>query len=171
MKNFLVAVLVLLTSFCLSSCHSSGAHTGTDADSARSAAAPVPESVHNPEFREHLKTAAVADYKEEKNDMNNWFFSARLYETPKTMYYRLEMQYEELKGDDTLRLPDLGTPPRPVIRKGKDKYSCIIGFMDNEDQFREYKLVYVKDNEVLATKTLKHYSVTQGYRLVSLDAQ
>jgi hypothetical protein len=111
----------------------------------------------------------VTGYTEEKHDMNNWVFSVKVYETGKTLDYRLKMQYETLEGDDTVHLPDLGTPPRLIIQKGKDKYSCVVGFMDNDNQFREYKLVYVQKGGVLATKTLKHYSVTQGYRLVSLE--
>ncbi len=71
-----------------------------------------------------------------------------------------------MDGDDTIKLPDLGGQPRPVIQKGPDKYSCILGFMDNDSAFREYKMVYAK-GDVFGIKTLKHYAVTQGYRLVS----
>jgi len=168
MKKILVVLTFLSASLYFYSCHSRASDRAPEKDSTLlKPAAPV-AAVHSPEFREHPKKEAVAEYIEEKHDMNNWSFSVRLYETDKTVSYRLKMKYETLEGDDTLRLPDLGTPPRPVIQKGKDKYSCVVGFMDNDGQFREYKLVYVK-GEVLGTKTLKHYSVTQGYRLVSLE--
>jgi hypothetical protein len=52
----------------------------------------------------------------------------------------------------------MGAEPKPVIQKGEDKYSCIVGFMDNNNQFREYKKVYVKNDELKVT-SLKHYSV------------
>ncbi len=88
-----------------------------------------------------MKKEPVAEYKEKIEDRlnKNWFFSVRLYETSRTLSYRVNMKYEELEGDDTLKLPDLGTPPKPVIQKGADPYSCMIGFMDNDNKFREYK--------------------------------
>jgi len=69
------------------------------------------------------------------------------------------MQFEEIRGEDTLILPNFGFIPKPILRKGKDKYACIIGFMDKENKFREYKLVYVKDGSRLKLVTLNHYSV------------
>jgi hypothetical protein len=109
--------------------------------------------------RQQVKTEPVAEYKEKTdNPLNDWYFSVKLYETPKTFQYLVKLKYEELEGDDTLTLPDFGTEPKPVIQKGNDKYSCIIGFMDNHNQFREYKKVYVKNNELKIT-ALKHYTV------------
>ena len=125
--------------------------------------------MHNPEYRQEVKKEAVADYKEdiESDRLNRWSFSVHLYETHRTMDYRVRMQYEELQGEDTIHLPDLGTPPRLVLKKGSDKYSCIIGFLDNDNAFREYKLVYFSKQQELGIHTLRHYSVTQGYKLVS----
>jgi hypothetical protein len=54
----------------------------------------------------------------------------RLFETEKTFRYLLKMQFEEIKGEDTLKLPNFGIDPKPELRKGKDKYSCVIGFID-----------------------------------------
>jgi DNA polymerase-3 subunit epsilon len=165
-KKFLIALSILILSFYFISCHSQAAGpTASNADSG--AVKPPIEAIHNPEFRQQVKKEPVAEYKEKANDrLNaNWFFSVRIYETAKTLSYRVNMRYEELEADDTLTLPDLGTPPKPVIRKGKDEYSCMIGFMDNDNQFREYKIVKVKGDQ-LAIRAVKHYSVTQGYRLV-----
>lgn len=166
MRSILIALSVLSLSFSFVSCHSTASDpAASGADSSKSR--PV-EAIHLPEFRQEVKKEPVAEYKEKIDDRlnKNWFFSVRLYETSKTLSYRVNMKYEELEGDDTLKLPDLGTPPRPVIQKGKDPYSCMLGFMDNDNQFREYKLVSVKGDQ-LAIKAVKHYSVTQGYRLVS----
>jgi hypothetical protein len=162
------AAWLLIFLFIYSSCHSPSAGKTPSGDSTAQKPAPV-EAVHNPEFRQQVKKEAVADYKEDiaGDRLNRWDFSVHLYETNRTLDYRVKMQYEELKGEDTIHLPDLGTPPRLVIKKGGDKYSCIIGFMDNDNAFREYKLVYFSRQQELGIHTLKHYSVTQGYKLVS----
>jgi DNA polymerase-3 subunit epsilon len=166
----LVTITLALSLFFIS-CHSPSAdQAATGADSAT--AKPPVNAIHNPEFRQQVKKEAVAEYTAKMHDpLNpNWFFSVRLYETSKTLAYRVNMRYEELEADDTLKLPDLGTPPKPVIQKGKDSNSCMIGFMDSDNQFREYKLVSVKGDQ-LAIKAVKHYAVTQGYRLVDEDSR
>lgn len=171
MRSILIALSLLSFSILFISCHSSPPdQTASNADSA--AAKPPVDAIHNPEFREQVKKEAVTEYKEKVHDLlnPNWFFSVRLYETSKTLMYRVNMRYEELEANDTLKLPDLGTPPKPVIQKGKDNYSCMIGFMDNDNRFREYKLVSVKGDQ-LAIKSIRHYAVTQGYRLVDEDSR
>lgn len=101
----------------------------------------------------------VAEHKEKTdNPLNDWYFSVKVYETPRTFDYVMKCKYEELEGEDTLHLPNMGAAPKPVIQKGEDKYSCIVGFMDNNNQFREYKKVYVKNDQLKVT-SLKHYSV------------
>jgi hypothetical protein len=112
-----------------------------------------------PLTRDSVSKQPVAQFSQKTdNPLNDWYFSVKLYETPKTFSYLMRLQFEEITGEDTLRLPNLGIMPKPVIQKGPDKYSCIIGFMDNENKFREYKKVYVKDNTLKVT-ALKHYAV------------
>lgn len=112
-----------------------------------------------PMYRTTVNTEPVAEYKvKTENPLNDWYFSVKLYETSKTFQYVMKLKYEEMEGDDTLKLPNVGTTPKPVIQKGDDKYSCIVGFMDNHNEFREYKKVYVKNDELKVT-SLKHYSV------------
>jgi hypothetical protein len=112
-----------------------------------------------PPDRTTVNKEPVAEHKEKtENPLNDWYFSVKVYETPKTFDYLMKCKYEELEGDDTLHLPNMGTAPKPVIKKGDDKYSCIVGFMDNNNQFREYKKVYVKNDQLKVT-SLKHYSV------------
>lgn len=166
--RFIVSALIV---FNLPACHSASNHTGSDSDSAARAGSAV-EGIHVPEFRKEVNKQPVAEYKEKVSDQlnNDWYFSVLLYETDRTLSYRVKMQFEELQGEDTLRLPDLGMPPRPVIRKGPDKYSCVLGFIDHDSIYREYKLVYVKGEE-LGIRALKHYAVTQGYRLESQDVR
>ena len=133
------------------------------ADEAAKKSAPAiktpPPAEKVPMYRTTVNAEPVAEYKEKtENPLNDWYFSVKLYETPKTFQYVMRLKYEELEGDDTLFLPNVGTVPKPVIQKGEDKYSCIVGFMDNHDQFREYKKVYVKNDQLKVT-SLKHYSV------------
>jgi hypothetical protein len=47
-----------------------------------------------------------------------------------------------------------------------DQFSCIIGFLDNDKQFRELKLVQAKGDQ-LKIATLRHWVVTDHFRLVS----
>jgi hypothetical protein len=122
--------------------------------------APAPAPAEKvPMYRTSVNAEPVAAYKERTdNPLNDWYFSVKLYETPKTFQYVMKLKYEELEGDDTLNLPNVGIMPKPVIQKGEDKYSCIVGFMDNHDQFLEYKKVYVKYDQLKVT-SLKHYTV------------
>lgn len=112
-----------------------------------------------PMFRDTIQKAPVAEYRvKTDNPLNDWYFSVRLFETRKTFYYLIRLQFEEIQGTDTLKLPNFGILPQPVIRKGPENYSCIIGFMDKDNQFREYKKVYVVGDRLKIT-ALKHYAV------------
>jgi hypothetical protein len=113
-----------------------------------------------PEFREKIKKEAVADYREKvNNSMNDWYFSVQLFETQKTFSYLIRMQYEEVRGEDTLKIPDFGIGPQPEIHKGKEPYSCIIGFLDKDKKFLEYKEVSVKNGRDLKLTTINHFRV------------
>jgi len=125
----------------------------------------LPPPRHNPEFRTQIKKEAVADY-EEKTGRPEGDFAVKLYQTSKTMAFRVDIDYEGFTGSDTIKFPDLGTEPQPVLEKGANKYSCVIGFLDNDKKFRELKLVHAKGQELKIT-TLRHWVVTDHYRLVS----
>jgi hypothetical protein len=112
-----------------------------------------------PEERTEVNKTAVASYSEKiKNPLNDWRFKVELFETPKTFSYLMTLEYEEMREKDTLKIPNLGFPPKPEIRKGDEPNSCIIGFLDKENKFREYKKVSAKNNNLKVT-TLKHYRV------------
>lgn len=116
-----------------------------------------------PKTRKEVSSKPVAVFEEKtENPLNDWYFRVKIYETPKTFRYVMKMQYEEINGTDTLKLPNQGIWPTVQIRKGEEKYSCIVGFLDKDGQFREYKKVYVKEN-VLKVKVLKSY-VAYTYR-------
>jgi hypothetical protein len=127
----------------------------------------LPPPRQNSEDRSKIKKEPVAEYREPTGHRNGNFI-VKLYETSRTMRFRIDVDYEGLPGDDTLRFPDLGTPPRPVLKKGSTPLSCVIGFLDNDNLFREVKLVYVtpKGNQFKIT-TLRHWHVSTHYRLVN----
>jgi hypothetical protein len=113
-----------------------------------------------PEFRKTVKKEPIAEYREKVNDkINDWYFSVQLLETSKTFNYLIKMQYEEVRGEDTIKIPDFGIEPKLEIRKGKEPYSCIIGFLDKENRFMEYKEVSVQNGTDLKLTTIKHYTV------------
>ena len=147
MKSHSMALLMTLFALTFSACHSHPDHESAGGDGV-------------PEYRKQVRKDPVAGYRRKIDDpLNDWYFSAQLYETPKTFHYLLKMQYEEVQGEDTVRFPDFGLPPKPSIIKGKDRYSCIVGFLDKDNQFREYKMVSVKDGRELKLTTLNHYTV------------
>ncbi|MBS1660712.1 MAG: hypothetical protein JST68_06635 [Bacteroidetes bacterium] len=127
----------------------------------------LPPPKHNSEDRSKINKEPVAEFREPTGHFKGNFI-VKLYETSKTMRYRIDVEYDGLPGDDTLRFPDLGTLPRPILKKGTTPLSCIIGFLDNDNVFREVKLVAVtpKGNQFKIT-TLRHWHVSTHYRLVS----
>jgi len=127
----------------------------------------LPPARHNSEDRPKVKKEPVSEYREPTGHPHGTFV-VRLYETSKTMNYRIDVDYDGLPGDDTVKLPDLGNTPRPVLQKGSTPLSCVIGFLDKDNQFPEIKLVYVtpKGNQFKIT-TLRHWHVSTHYRLVS----
>lgn len=155
--------------FALQACHSSAGGPAATTDSAASGRPALRAFKRNPEFRTHVKKEPVAEYRVRTSDpLNELYFCVRLYETPVTMKYLARVEFEGVTGEDTVRLPDIGIPPHPVLQKGPEKYSCIIGFPDNNKDFRELKKVYVTDKEnKLKITTLKHYTMTGDYHLVS----
>jgi hypothetical protein len=125
----------------------------------------LPPTRQNPEARAHVKKEAVAEYREKSKHGE---FVVKLFQTAKTMSYRIDVDFEGLPGSDTVHLPDLGTEPRPALEKGDSTRSCLVGFLDNDNKFREVKLVYVtpKGNQFKIT-TVRHWHVSTHYRLVA----
>ncbi|MGN6416021.1 MAG: hypothetical protein ACTHMC_00920 [Pseudobacter sp.] len=152
-------VFFVLISVLVFSCSSGPVKETKSPDTA--AARTVVEPAGNiPSERKDVKKEAVASYRvKTDNPLNDWYFSVELFETSKTFHYVMKLEFEEITGKDTLRLPNFGMLPEPVIRKGPEQYSAIIGFMDKEKQFREYKKVYVV-GEKLKVTALKHYGVS-----------
>ncbi len=161
--NGKIAMIMLLNAWLLIACgcgrgKSETAGGGTDTGSGNTVLIQPAELI--PALRKKTSPDPICQYREKTdNPLNDWYFSVALFETPRTFDYLLKMQFEEVTGQDTIRLPNFGFLPQPSIQKGKDKYSCIIGFMDANHQFREYKLVHVVGGRELKLTTLKRYSV------------
>jgi hypothetical protein len=110
-----------------------------------------------PAARKDVNKKAVASYIVPMGDPKlDWKFGAEVFETPETFKYFLVMYQEGTIQNDTLVLPDLGIWPVVQIKPGTEKLSCIIGFLDDKNVFREYKMLSVKDNQLIL-KTLKRY--------------
>ena len=90
--------------------------------------------------------------------MNDWKFSAALYETKRTFVYDLHVQYKELRITDSIKVPDFGMLPKVAIQKGKEPLSCILGFEDKKGVFKPYRKVQVKGDQ-LKINTLNTYYV------------
>jgi hypothetical protein len=85
-------------------------------------------------------------------------FAVQLFETKKTFHYLMKIKYAEFDATDTLKLPNFGSLPKPEIKPGRGPNSCIVGFYDDENNFKEYKLIEAK-NDRLKIKALNHYAV------------
>jgi len=113
-----------------------------------------------PQIRTVVSSRPVADFTQNAGDAlnTNWVFSVKIFETEKTFRFVMKIKFEELTAADTLILPDLHIRPVVELQPGKEKFSCIVGFKDREQKFREYKKVSVENNQLKIT-TLKRYGV------------
>jgi YbbR domain-containing protein len=112
-----------------------------------------------PIIRSDINPKPVASFsKPVQNSLNDWHFAVNVYETKETFRYLVKLEYMELRETDTLKIPNIGIWPKVEIRPGKENYSCIIGFFDQGNNFKEYKQVTAKDDKLKVT-VLHHYGV------------
>ena len=118
-----------------------------------------------PDVRTGVSKKPVASYRVTVGDPKlEREFGVSIYETPFTFKYLLKMQYEAIEETDTLKIPNFGSWPVVQVQPGKDKLSCIIGFLDEKKNFKEYKMLSAKGNKMSLT-VLKKYGVGR-YRTV-----
>jgi hypothetical protein len=157
MKHHFVSALLLIVLF--TSCNLSGKDAASTEDAIADTTQAPPETALSL-IREQVDTKPVAQYSAKVPDeLNEWYFKVQVYQTSQRYAFKVAMQYQEVTGEDMINIPNLGTEPKVEIRPGSKKYSCIIGFLDKEGNFREYKEVSVQ-NENLKMTTLKSYTVT-----------
>lgn len=112
-----------------------------------------------PELRKKVNKKPVASYWIQMgNPKLERRFGVDIFETPFTFKYLLSMQYDAMPENDTIEIPNFGKYPDIKVIPGKEKLSCIIGFMDAKENFKEYKLLSAK-NDKLRLSTLKYYAV------------
>lgn len=112
-----------------------------------------------PTIRKEINPNPVASFsKRIPDELNDWHFSVNVYETKETFHYLMKLEYMEMREKDTLKIPNIGIMPKIEIRPGKEDYSCIIGFYDKANNFKEYKQVTAKNGSLLV-KVLRHYGV------------
>ena len=112
-----------------------------------------------PEIRREVNRKPVASYIVPiKDPALHFTFGVNVFETPKTFHYLLEMHYEGMVVKDTLKIPNVGMWPIVQVKPGKEKLSCIIGFLDRDKSFKEYKMLTAK-NDKLKLLVLHRYSV------------
>lgn len=112
-----------------------------------------------PETRNVVKPGPAAEYTENiKDELNDWKFSVSLYETKRTFHYIVRIQAKEVRVSDSVNIPNFGRQPKVELRKGKEPFSCIIGFLDMKNVFREYRKVSFKDDR-LHISTINNFAV------------
>ncbi len=112
-----------------------------------------------PNYRKTINHEAAASFsKNVPDEFNKWVFQVDVYETKETFKYLMRIKYKELVVTDSLRLPNFGITPKIILKSGKEPLSCIIGFADKKDDFKEYRKVFI-DNNRLRMVSLKSYFV------------
>lgn len=110
--------------------------------------------------REQVKETPVAQYeKKVPNDLNNWKFEVALFETRNRFNFLVKMKFQEITGKDTISIPNLGVEPILELKPGSSQYSCVIGFLDKQGNFKPYKEVVAKGDRLKIT-TLKYYTTS-----------
>jgi hypothetical protein len=111
-----------------------------------------------PLTREKVENSPVASYSEKvKDELNDWRLAVDIYETKETFKFLMKIEYMVQEAEDTLTIPNFGIMPKVEVRKGPEKESCIVGFLDKQGEFKEYKLIALKEKQ-LKISTLKYYA-------------
>jgi len=112
-----------------------------------------------PDIRRSVRPDAIAAFSEPvKDSLNDWKFAVAVYETEKTFSFQVRMQYKELRAGESFAIPNFGIQPKVEIRKGKEPLSCIIGFFDKKEVFKEYIKVSIKGDQLKFTKINSYYA-------------
>ena len=112
-----------------------------------------------PEVRREVKKEPVATYLVPSKDKYlDYKFGVKVFETPKTFHYLLEMNYDGMEVKDTLKVPNFGKWPVIEVKPTKEKLTCIIGFLDKDKNFKEYKMLTAVGDK-LKLKVLHRYAV------------
>lgn len=142
----------------IASCNTDNASSGNNRDTGNNKPGIVKTDTISTTRKEINPNPVASFSKRIPDDLNDWHFSVSVYETKETFHYLMKLEYMEMREKDTLKIPNIGIMPKIEIRPGKEDYSCIIGFYDKANNFKEYKQVTAKDGR-LSVKVLHHYGV------------
>ncbi len=150
MKHY--SFLLLLALLCCNKPENNSGNSASDSDEPSKA---INDTI--PLTREKVENSPVASYSEKvKDPLNDWRFAVDIYETPQTFKFLMKIEYMVQEAEDTLTIPNFGIMPKVEVRKGPDENSCIVGFLDKQGEFKDYKLIALKEKQ-LKISTLKYY--------------
>jgi hypothetical protein len=110
-------------------------------------------------IREEVSSKPVQTYTAVVPDeLNDFEFSVRMYETPLRFRYLAKVRYKMIDAIDSVDIPNLGFQPQVEVRKRENDLSCMIGFLDKDGTFKDLKKVEVVDNQ-LKIRQVKRYGV------------
>ena len=109
-----------------------------------------------PTTRKVVSDVAVASYSEkvkDKDNLNDWKFAVDVFETEETFKYLVKIKYKELEAEDNLTIPNFGIQPKVKLKKGEEELTCVIGFLDKEGAFKEFKRVEIVGDQLKIRQT------------------
>ena len=109
-----------------------------------------------PTSRKVVSDVAVASYSEkvkDKDNLNDWKFAVDVFETEETFKYLVKIKYKELEAEDNLTIPNFGIQPKVKLEKGEEELTCVIGFLDKEGAFKEFKRVEIVGDQLKVRQT------------------
>lgn len=112
-----------------------------------------------PPERDKVSAAPVAAYSVKVPDeLNEFQFAVKLYETPLRFRYKATVRYKMMDVKDSVDIPNFGYQPRVDVKKAEGDLACMIGFYDEEGNFRDLKKVEVINNQ-LRIRQVKRYGI------------
>ena len=144
----------IISLICISACHQKNKldHKGLADENAST------DTI--PEVRDTIGKSPVASYSIPMGDPRlERKFGVEIYETNYTFKYLLVMQYDAMVQTDTLKLPNFGTWPVVKVKPGKEKLSCIIGFLMRKIILESTKCLVLKMMHLKLT-VLKSYGIS-----------
>jgi len=105
----------------------------------------------------------IADFKQRitEDQLNELYFKVSILSTEQSRRgrYTLKLAYGHNEHEVPLTLPEWtkGTILKPMIKPGKERYHCFIGFSANDHTFHEFYEVAVQDGTIKLKQTKAYY--------------
>ncbi len=147
-------IIYLIMFMAIGACNNTSTEKGSPADTSVIMQADTISEQHTVVRKE----AVVTHEQKVPDELNDWKFAVKLYETERRFHYTVRMQYKELRITDSINIPNLGKEPILKIEKDSTPYSCTIGFLDNKGNFKPYYRANVI-KEQLRFKKIAGYGV------------